>query len=149
MTLCPPFSANVRQQTSESAMPRVHHIALWASDINRICDFYSRAFKATIGPLYANKAKGFTSRFLSFEDGASIEVMASTALSFEPKVSGMQRLGFTHLAIALGSEQAVDDLARQLRDQGVEVIDGPRRTGDGYYECVALDPEGNRVEITA
>ena len=26
---------------------------------------------------------------------------------------------------------------------------GPRRTGDGYYECVVRDPEGNRVEIAA
>lgn len=25
----------------------------------------------------------------------------------------------------------------------------PRRTGDGYYEAVLLDPEGNRVEIVA
>ena len=29
------------------------------------------------------------------------------------------------------------------------VVDGPRRTGDGYYEAVLLDPEGNRVEIVA
>ena len=29
------------------------------------------------------------------------------------------------------------------------MIDGPRRTGDGYYECVVRDPEGNRVEIAA
>ena len=33
--------------------------------------------------------------------------------------------------------------------EGVAVIDGPRRTGDGYYECVVRDPEGNRVEIAA
>jgi hypothetical protein len=29
------------------------------------------------------------------------------------------------------------------------VLDGPRRTGDGYYESVVLDHEGNRVEIAA
>jgi lactoylglutathione lyase len=28
------------------------------------------------------------------------------------------------------------------------VLDGPRRTGDGYYEGVVLDPEDNRIEIT-
>jgi lactoylglutathione lyase len=130
-------------------MPRIHHLALWATDIDRICDFYSRTFKATIGPMYENNAMGFSSRFLSFEDGANIEVMSSKSLSLEKQKPGSQRLGFTHVAISLGSDQAVDLLARQLREQGIEVIDGPRRTGDGYYECVALDPEGNRVEITA
>jgi lactoylglutathione lyase len=56
--------------------------------------------------------------------------------------------GFAHLAIAVGSEGAVDALAMRLRTNGYEVVDGPRRTGDGYYECVILDPEGNRVEVT-
>jgi hypothetical protein len=26
------------------------------------------------------------------------------------------------------------------------VLDGPRRTGDGYYESAVLDPDGNRLE---
>lgn len=124
-------------------------MALWARDLERLCDFYSRTFGAKIGPMYENKAKGFRSRFLSFGDGASIEVMASTALPLEQQEPGSQRLGLTHLAISLGSELAVEDLAHQLRSQGLSVIDGPRRTGDGYYECVILDPEGNRVEVTA
>ena len=50
---------------------------------------------------------------------------------------------------AVGSDEAVDALALRLRTDGYEVVDGPRRTGDGYYECVVLDPERNRVEITA
>jgi lactoylglutathione lyase len=130
-------------------MPRIHHLALWTRDLDRVCDFYARTFDARVGALYENRAKGFASRFLSFDDGASIEVMASTALSLERQEPGRQRLGFTHVAISLGSEQAVDSLARRLQEQGVEVVDGPRRTGDGYYECVVLDPEGNRVEVTA
>jgi lactoylglutathione lyase len=44
---------------------------------------------------------------------------------------------------------AVDWLAHACRAAGVPVVDGPRRTGDGYYECVVHDPEGNRIEITA
>jgi lactoylglutathione lyase len=75
--------------------------------------------------------------------------MASTQIrpvEFEP---GAQRMGLTHLAISLGSEAAVDALTAQLRANGVPVLDGPRRTGDGYYESVVLDPDGNRIEITA
>lgn len=43
------------------------------------------------------------------------------------------------------------DLERQrerLRTDGYHVIGEPRTTGDGYYESVVLDADGNRVEIT-
>lgn len=56
--------------------------------------------------------------------------------------------GYAHIAFSVGSEQNVDEFARKLPMDGCRSIDGPRRTGDGYYECVFLDPEGNRVEIT-
>jgi lactoylglutathione lyase len=59
-----------------------------------------------------------------------------------------QFTGLIHLAISVGSEGRVDELAEVLRVAGHEVVDGPRRTGDGYYECVVLDPENNRLEIT-
>jgi lactoylglutathione lyase len=61
---------------------------------------------------------------------------------------GGEHLGLAHMAISLGNEAAVDALTAHLKDSGVPVLDGPRRTGDGYYESVVLDPEGNRVELT-
>ena len=82
-------------------------------------------------------------------DGARIELMSSSTLSPVLIEAGAQRMGLTHFAIALGSEALVDQLTRRLRDDGHAVLDGPRRTGDGYYESVVLDPEGNRIEITA
>ena len=75
--------------------------------------------------------------------------MSTTTLSPVRHASGVQRMGLTHFAMSLGSEQAVDDLTRTLLQDGVPIIDGPRRTGDGYYESVILDPEGNRVELMA
>jgi lactoylglutathione lyase len=32
---------------------------------------------------------------------------------------------------------------------GYKCVSDPRRTGDGYFESVVLDPEGNRVEISS
>ena len=59
-----------------------------------------------------------------------------------------QFTGFIHIAISTGSIKKVDSLTSQLAKDGYEVLDGPRKTGDGYYESIVLDPENNRVEIT-
>jgi len=124
---------------------RIEHIALWTRDIERLRAFYERYFRATAGARYENPRKQFQSYFLSFAQGARIELMQS------PHVGGdeqEQRLGYAHLALSLGSEAAVDALTARLRGDGYAVLDGPRRTGDGYYESVVLDPDGNRIELT-
>lgn len=127
----------------------IDHIALWTCDLERCKDFYQRYFGAAAGPHYLNPAKGFESCFLSFPQGARIEVMKTTALTPAALPPGAQRLGLTHLAIAVGSIQRVDELTRRIMNDGYPVLDGPRTTGDGYYEGVVLDPDGNRIEITA
>ena len=128
---------------------RIEHIALWTADLERFKQFYVSYFGAAVGALYTNPVKGFTSCFLSFSDGTRIEVMTTTRLSPVVVEPGAQRMGLTHLAISVGSVQGVDELTRKLIDDGYPIVDGPRRTGDGYYESVVLDPDGNRVEITA
>jgi lactoylglutathione lyase len=125
---------------------RLEHVALWVRDVERVAAFYARYFDARIGDRYENPRKGFQSRFLEFASGARLEVMARTDV--DTRAVGEQ-LGFAHVAVAIGSEAAVDALASVFQADGVAVLDGPRRTGDGYYECVVLDPEGNRVEVTA
>ena len=125
---------------------RIEHVALWAGDLDTVAQFYARWFQARVGERYENPRKGFASRFLDFGGGARLEVMTRTGI--DARAAGEQ-LGLAHIAIAVGDEAAVDALAARFAAAGVPVIDGPRRTGDGYYECVVRDPEGNRVEITA
>ncbi len=128
---------------------RIEHIALWTDDIDRLAAFYGTYFGAVAGSRYSNERKGFESLFLSFADGARLELMTTTIL--EPLLSapGAQRMGLTHFAIALGSDAAVDALTARFKADGFPILDGPRRTGDGYYESVILDPDGNRLELTA
>jgi len=126
---------------------RIEHVAVWTTDLVRCKHFYTSYFGATAGLVYLNSAKGFESCFLSFSDGARLEVMKTTSLSLVEYAPGIEHLGLTHLAISVGSEALVDELTRRLRDDGFAVLDGPRRTGDGYYESVIIDPDGNRIEI--
>lgn len=126
----------------------IEHLALWTHDIDRCVEFYVRYFGARAGAAYENPKKQFASRFLAFDDGARIEVMHTGALSPVIIEAGAQRMGLTHFAISVGSEQQVDAITARLREDGHPVLDGPRHTGDGYYESVVLDPDGNRLEIT-
>ncbi len=128
---------------------RIDHIALWTTDLERCKRFYADSVGAALGAGYHTPAKGVTSCFISLGDGARIEAMHTTNLSPVSAEAGAQRMGWTHLAIAVGSEAQVDALTARLRGDGYPVLDGPRRTGDGYYESVVLDPDGNRIEITA
>jgi lactoylglutathione lyase len=128
---------------------RLDHIALWTDDLERSMRFYAAYFGATPNTRYANDKKGFESYFLSFAEGARIEIMKTSTLNPVVIEAGAQRMGLTHFAIALGSERLVDELTARLKADGYPVLDGPRRTSDGYYESVVLDPDGNRIEVTA
>jgi lactoylglutathione lyase len=128
---------------------KIEHIAMWTEDLERLAGFYRTYFGATVGPQYTNPAKGFESRFLCFETGARLEIMRTTAFAPVRHEAGAQRMGLAHMAVSLGSEHSVNELTERLRRDGYPVLDGPRRTGDGYYESVVLDPDGNRIEITA
>jgi len=128
---------------------RIEHVALWTTDLQRCKQFYTAYFGAVAGAEYVNPTKGFTSCFLSFSEGARIEVMMTSTLSPVAIEPGAQRMGLTHFAISVGSKHRVDELTSELAKDGFAIVDGPRRTGDGYYESVVLDPDGNRVEITA
>lgn len=58
------------------------------------------------------------------------------------------KLSDVHLAISTGSEEKVNALVDTLRADGHKIVGNPRTTGDGYYEAVVLDPEGNLIEVT-
>jgi lactoylglutathione lyase len=125
---------------------RIEHVGIWVRDIDVVAAFYVRYFAARVGPLYRNPGKGFASRFLTFDSGARLEIM--TRVDVQERAPAEQ-LGLAHVAITIGNEARVDALAARYIADGLMPESGPRRTGDGYYECVIRDPEGNRVEIAA
>jgi lactoylglutathione lyase len=118
--------------------PRIHHVAAWVSDLQRARMFYERWFLARCEPLYSSSSRKFESYFMAFSQGAKLELMASP--DEEPRPA--------HVALSVGSIEAVDDLFERMRSEGVPTVGRPRRTSDGYYEAVILDSEGNLVEMT-
>lgn len=130
-------------------MIKIEHLAIWVKNIETMKAFYETYFDTTAGSPYHNPRKQFRSYFLTFSSGARLELMQRPDILSNTKTSAEQECyGYAHLAISLGSEAAVDTLTARLAEDGYPHLDGPRRTGDGYYESVVLDPEGNRIEIT-
>ena len=129
---------------------KIEHVAIWVKDIDKVCEFYRKYFGGVVQPLYHNPAKQFTSRFITFDDGARLEIMSCVSRETQPRLTSenTEHLGFAHLSFSVGSREKVDHLTQQMSDDGIAIVGQPRTTGDGYYESVVLDPEGNRIEIT-
>ena len=117
----------------------IAHAAAWVADLDRACAFYVRWFGGVPGPLYRSERRPFASRFVSIGNSARLELMTMAEEPARP----------AHIAISVGSRDAVDRLVERMRADGIAIADGPRLTGDGYYEAVVIDSEGNLVEITA
>jgi lactoylglutathione lyase len=126
----------------------IEHIAIWVNDLEQMRAFYMHYFGAKSNEKYVNAKKQFESYFLSFDTGARLELMRMQGIPASTNDIYKQFSGLIHFAVSVGSEEKVNSLTEQFRKDGYEILDGPRRTGDGYYESVVLDPEGNRVEIT-
>ena len=126
---------------------RIEHIAIWVSDLEKMRSFYEEFFDLQANEKYHNAKKAFSSYFLSFENGPRIELMHRADI-VEALDMVDSKLGFTHFAISVGSKDKVDQLTERIRENGHKVVGEPRTTGDGYYESVVSDPEGNLIEIT-
>ncbi|URK86778.1 VOC family protein [Rhizobium sp. RCAM05350] len=126
---------------------RIAHVALWTTDLDRLCRFWADIFGATVGDLYESARRpGFSSRFLYLKDGPSIELMQGPWISGQDEQT--ERRGYAHLALSLGSREAVDALATKAAALSI-LLSPARMTGDGFYEAVLSDPDGNPIEITA
>ena len=110
-------------------------------------EFYLQFFDLTSNKKYYNSKKNFSSYFLSFPTGARIELMYKPEI-FEIIETPELYFGLTHFAISVASKEKVDVLTNIIRQNGHLIVSEPRITGDGYYESVISDPEGNLIEIT-
>ena len=125
---------------------KIDHTALWTERLEELRDFYVRYFGGRSSEKYVNPAKGFESYFLSFDEGCRLELMRRTDIRERAQ---QPQLGYCHLAFACADRTAVLELTERIRSDGHRIVGEPRTTGDGCFESVAADPDGNLVEITA
>ena len=125
---------------------KIDHMAMYVTDIEHTKEFFVKFFEAKAGNKYYNQNTGFQSYFLTFEDGARLEIMTKQPLlelSKDPL-----RTGYAHLAFSVGNMERVNALTARLQAEGYEVLSDPRTTGDGYFESCIVGIEGNLIEIT-
>ena len=129
---------------------KLEHIAIWTRQLEVLKDYYVRYFEGVSNDKYINPKKQFESYFISFASGARLELMQMPNIpeNVNDTVKD-QHLGIIHMAFGVDSPEQVDRKAEELRTDGYAVIGGPRITGDGYYEFETLDPDNNRLEVTA
>ena len=127
---------------------KIAHIAIWTKDLEALKTFYIRYFNGVSNDKYINPTKKFESYFISFERGPTLELMRRESMA-DGFYDINERLGITHIAFSLGSKEAVIFLTEKLRTDGYRIVGEPRTSGDGYFESVILDVEGNRIELLA
>ncbi len=125
---------------------KIEHVAMYVNDLEAARDFFVRYFGGRANAGYHNRTTDFRSFFISFDDGARLEIMNKPAMPDDEKAPN--RTGYAHVAFSVGSRERVDELTERLKADGYAVISGPRTTGDGYYESCVVAIEGNQVEIT-
>lgn len=125
---------------------KIEHIAVYTTDLERECAFFEKYFGAKRGALYRNEQTGFQSCFLTFDGGARLEVMTRAECANLPRERFAA--GFAHIAVSVGSREEVVSLTERLARDGFEIAGEPRVTGDGYFESIVLDYEGNFIEVT-
>lgn len=125
---------------------KIEHIAMYVKDLEKTKTFFETYLNARSNAGYHNPKTDFRSYFLSFDDGARLEIMNKPQMQDSSKV--LTQTGYIHIAFSVGSKEKVDELTAKLKEDGYEIISGPRITGDGYYESCVVGIEGNQIEIT-
>ena len=125
---------------------KIEHIAMYVNDLMSARDFFVKYLGGKSNDGYHNVNTDFRSFFISFDDGARLEIMNKPGIIDAEKQ--LNRSGYIHIAFSVGCKEKVDELTERLKNDGFKVVSGPRTTGDGYYESCIVGIEGNQIEIT-
>ena len=128
----------------------LEHVAIWTDNLEKLKDYYTKYLGGVCNDKYSNEVNDFHSYFLTFKSGARLEIMTMPNIPANTNDTIIrQHKGIIHVAFGFDTLNEVDDKAKELQTNGFLILNGPRLTGDGYYEFETLDPDNNRLEVTA
>lgn len=125
---------------------KIEHVTMYVNNLETAKNFFVKYLGGRFNDGYHNKTTDFRSYFISFDDGARLELMNKPELDDQDK--SLNRTGYIHVAFSVGSKEKVDEMTALLKKEGYVVASDPRITGDGYYESCIIAFEGNQIEIT-
>ena len=91
----------------------IEHIALYVNDLEAARTFFMKYLGAASNDGYHNPKTDFRSYFLTFDDGARLELMHKPEMPDQPKE--LSRTGYAHIAFRVGSREKVDALTAELK----------------------------------
>jgi lactoylglutathione lyase len=128
----------------------IDHVAIWTNHLEKMKEYYVRYFNGIANSKYRNNTNQYESYFVSFDSGSRIELMQKPGIPENLNDSvERQYLGLIHLAFGVENMDLVNQKLTELADAGYKILRGPRKTGDGYWEFETLDPDNNRIEVSA
>ena len=80
---------------------KIEHIAMYVNELESARDFFVKYLGGVSNDGYNNKTTGFKSYFISFDDGARLEIMNKP--SMENIAKSINRTGYIHIAFSVGS----------------------------------------------
>ena len=92
---------------------RIEHIAMYVDDLEAARDFFVSFLGGRANDGYHNKNTGFRSYFISFDDGARLEIMNKPEMTEIEKP--LNRTGYIHIAFSVGNRERVNELTEELR----------------------------------
>lgn len=81
----------------------IEHIALYVNDLEAARDFFITYLGGKSNDGYHNPKTDFRSYFITFDDGARLELMTKPGMMDQEKP--LNRTGFVHVAFSVGSKE--------------------------------------------
>jgi catechol 2,3-dioxygenase-like lactoylglutathione lyase family enzyme len=135
-------------------MPTIDHVDLVVSSLERSLPFYRELLKP-LGWKGAAKQRGERGETIHYLWGPSL--MNSIGIREAQSEGGGEgeavydrySVGMHHLAFRARSRRRVDERARWLESEGIEIESGPKPYDytPGYYAVFFYDPDGIKLEI--
>jgi catechol 2,3-dioxygenase-like lactoylglutathione lyase family enzyme len=122
-------------------MPKLDHIALEVSNLDRAIDFYTEKMGFILGSRSTNEEQQEEYCFLNSE-GITLELISDLKKSYLEK-QNLQRPYCPHICFVTDD---MDKTVKELRSKNIEIIRGPLEIEGEETWVYFADPDGNVLE---